>query len=39
MYLNEGEFGGQMLRIIGDTELGGNDVCPLSCRRVSSLKV
>lgn len=43
MYLNEGEFGGQMPQITGDTELGGsNDVCPLSrreaTRRVSPLK-
>lgn len=42
MYLNEGGFGGQMFRITGDTELGGNDVCPRSRRAaskgVSSLK-
>jgi len=33
VYFNEGEFGGQMSRITGDLELGGNDVCPPSNRQ------
>jgi len=42
VYFNKGEFGGQMSRITGDLELGGNDVCPLprraTGRRFSPLK-